>query len=84
VSLLFGTRASDAVINVVAFVCNYCGVHAQQQVVKRSTRMTLFFVPLFTVSSSYYNTCNNCGGTTKLTKAQAQHSLEWARTNGAA
>ena len=80
--LLFGTRTADAVINVVAFVCHYCGVHAQQHVVKRSTRVTLFFIPLLTVSSSYFNTCGNCGGATDLTKAQAQHSLEWARTNG--
>ena len=80
--LLFGTRAADAVINVVAFVCGYCGVHAQQHVVKRATKFTLFFVPLFTVSSSYFNSCDNCGGVTRLTTAQAQHSLEWARTNG--
>jgi hypothetical protein len=84
VFLLFGTRATEAVINVVSFVCGFCGVAATQHVVKRSTKFTLFFVPLFTVSSSYFNSCDNCGGVTKLTKAQAQHSLEWARTNGAA
>jgi hypothetical protein len=81
--LLFGARTAEALINVVTFVCGYCGIRAEQHVVKRATKFTLFFVPLFTVSSSFANTCTNCGGTTTLTKAQAQHSLEWAATNKA-
>jgi len=79
--LLFGTRASQSVINVVSFVCGYCGTLAEQRVIKRSTKFTLFFVPLFPFSTSYLNSCTHCGGTTKLTAAQARHSLEWARTH---
>ncbi|PRY68033.1 zinc ribbon family protein [Glaciihabitans tibetensis] len=82
--LLFGARTAEALINVVTFVCGYCGVRAEQQVVKRATKFTLFFVPLFTVSSSYSNTCTHCGGTTNLTKNQAKHSLEWTQANKAA
>ena len=79
--LLLGSRATLAIINVVTFVCRYCGVSAEQRVTRRSTRLTLFFVPLLPLATSYYNQCSNCGGITRLSPAQAKHSLEWARTN---
>ncbi|TFC46174.1 zinc-ribbon domain-containing protein [Cryobacterium sp. TMT1-21] len=83
--LLFGTRAHPALMNSVSFVCGYCGTLAEQQVVRNSLRLTLFFIPLFPLSTTYSNTCTHCGGTTKLTAAQARHShsLEWARTHPA-
>ncbi|PZE24191.1 MULTISPECIES: zinc-ribbon domain-containing protein [unclassified Curtobacterium] len=76
--LLLGSRTTQAVLNLVAFVCGYCGVHAQQRVVKRSTKLTLFFVPLFPISTSYVNECTNCGAVTRITAAQARHSLTWS------
>jgi hypothetical protein len=78
--LLFGTRTSEAVINVVSFVCAYCNTMAEQHVVKRSTKVTLFFVPLIPISSSHVNVCTRCGGSTTLTAAQVRHSLDWARS----
>ncbi|WEO77051.1 zinc-ribbon domain-containing protein [Cryobacterium sp. SO2] len=81
--LLFGTRASEAVINLVLFVCGYCGVLAQQQVIKRATRFTLFFLPLFPVSTRYVNVCSRCQGSTEVTAAQARHSLDWAKAQSA-
>jgi len=73
--LLFGTRISEKIVNVVAFVCGYCGQHATQNVITASNRFTLFFVPLFTFSTKYRNECTNCGGRTALTADQVQHSL---------
>jgi hypothetical protein len=35
----------------------------------------VFFVPLFSFSTKYYNECTNCGGRTALTVAQVNHSL---------
>jgi hypothetical protein len=84
VFLLFGSKAVDAVINIVTFICGYCGVAADQRITKRATKLTLFFVPLFSLKSSYFNECANCGGITPLTAAQADHSVEWARTHPAA
>lgn len=63
---------------VVSFVCNYCNSAAQQTVYKRMNRLTLFFIPLFSVSTRYFVECSNCGGVTPLTREQAHHSLEWA------
>ncbi len=51
--LLLGTRTSVALRATVWFVCHFCGFHAAQQVVERRRRLTLFWLPLFTVSRSY-------------------------------
>lgn len=79
--LIFGSGVSEAVINVVTFVCGYCGVRAPQNVIKRSNRFTLFFLPLFSFSTTYVNECSNCGGRTALTADQARNSLTWSQTH---
>ena len=76
--LLFGTRASATILTVVTFVCGYCGVNAPQRVSKMATKFTLFFIPLFSVSSRYQVECTNCGGVTDLTRQQAENSMAWA------
>lgn len=60
--LLFGTRASEKVMNVMTFICAYCGVHAEQDVITRRNRLTLFFVPLFPLSTMHFAQCTNCRG----------------------
>ena len=60
--LLFGFRTRDKIVSRRWMVCEVCGVHAAQTVVKRSTKFTLFFIPLFAVKpSTYYLQCDNCG-----------------------
>ena len=78
--LIFGNRISDSIVNLVAFVCGFCNVRAEQQVIKRSNRFAIFFVPLFSFSTKYLNRCTNCGGETALTAEQVQRSLAWTRT----
>lgn len=79
--LIFGNRVSEAIINIVTFVCGYCGVRATQNVIKRTNRFTLFFIPLFSFSTKYVNQCTNCGGQTALTADQAKNSLDWSQTH---
>jgi hypothetical protein len=76
--LIFGTTLHETLINVVSFVCGYCHVQAPQNVIKRSHRFTLFFLPLFSFSTRYVNQCTNCGAETALSAQQAQNSLEWS------
>lgn len=76
--LLFGTTAKLEQMLLVSFICNFCGVHASQQVYRRVNRFTLFFVPLFRVSTRYFVECSNCGGVTSLTREQAEHAQQWA------
>ncbi|WP_431246607.1 zinc-ribbon domain-containing protein [Leifsonia xyli] len=76
--LIFGTGIRETLLTVVSFVCGYCGVQAQQNVIKRSHRFTLFFIPLFSFSTRYVNQCTNCGAETALSPQQARNSLTWS------
>lgn len=76
--LIFGTRLYATLVVVASFVCPHCGVNAQQRVTKAANKFTLFFVPLFAVSTKYYVECTHCGVATAITKEQAEHSVEWA------
>jgi predicted RNA-binding Zn-ribbon protein involved in translation (DUF1610 family) len=80
VILLFGTRMSVAVLATVWFVCHFCGEHAAQRVIERRNRLTLFWIPLFTVSRSYANVCTNCGREVDLTIQQVANAERWAAT----
>jgi hypothetical protein len=82
--LIFGTRAYDFVIVLVTFECPHCAVTAPQSVYRQATKVTFFFIPLFTISTSYYVECSNCATNTPLTKEQADHSMEWAASRRAA
>lgn len=77
--LLFGFRSLRSVIARVSLACHYCDVHAEQRVVKRSMRLTVFFVPVLPLWTSYLMQCSNCAAETKLTADQAERSVEWAR-----
>ncbi len=60
--LLFGLRTRDHLISTHPGTCDYCGVTAMQALVKRATKFTLFFVPLFPVRPSrHFLDCGNCG-----------------------
>ena len=76
--LLFGVRTSVAVRATVVFVCNFCGFSAPQRVVERRNRLTLFWIPLFTVSRSIVNVCEACGREVPLTREQADRAESWA------
>jgi hypothetical protein len=53
-----------------------CRNPATQVLLKRVTKFTLFFIPLFPISSKFQAQCTFCGQTTKLTKEQGQEFLQ--------
>jgi hypothetical protein len=74
VFLLFGLRTKDKMVSGHAAVCEVCGVNAAQTLVKRSTKFTLFFVPLFPVKpSTYYMVCGNCGTARRADRRAVGH-----------
>jgi hypothetical protein len=79
--LIFGTTLRNKVLVVVNFICQFCGTQANQDVIESATKVSVFFIPLFTIGRRYFVTCTNCGGTTPLTKQQATHGIEWAARN---
>ena len=59
--LLFGLRTKDHMVSTHMMTCEYCGWEAPQSVLRRSTKFTLFFIPLFPVKPSRdYLVCGHC------------------------
>jgi uncharacterized Zn finger protein len=81
VILLFGTRLRSSLIAIVSFVCPFCSKDVAQRVVKAVNTFTVFFIPLFPVSTRYLNECTNCGGRTAITRDQADQASAWAATH---
>jgi uncharacterized Zn finger protein len=82
--LLFGTRPVLTVLFVVMSTCGQCGHQANQRVVREQQKVTLFFIPLFSMGTSWYVECEHCGIATRLTREQAEHSMQWAESHGRA
>lgn len=70
-----------ALFAVVTFLCPFCGRDVAQRVLKLVNRFTLFFVPLFPVSTRFVNECSNCGGITQITREQAEQAAAWASSS---
>jgi hypothetical protein len=70
--LIFGTRAYVTALAIVQFVCDVCHVNAAQRVLKVATKLTLFFIPTFTVSTRYSVVCTNCGAEIRISREQAE------------
>ena len=75
--LLFGVRATAAVTATVWFVCHFCGFSAPQRVIEERRRLTLFWIPLLTVSLTWVNECSSCGRRVPLTREQAERAGAW-------
>jgi uncharacterized Zn finger protein len=80
--LIFGSRAVRSILFVVSFVCGHCGVAAAQRVVRVQQKVTLFFVPLFSLRTSHFVECSNCGAMTRLSRQQVEHSAQWVEAQG--
>jgi predicted RNA-binding Zn-ribbon protein involved in translation (DUF1610 family) len=78
VILLFGIRRTVAVRATVWFVCAFCGFSAPQRVLERRGRLTLFWIPLLTVSHAFVNECGSCGREVDLNAEQVAKAEAWA------
>jgi len=76
--IIFGTRGTAMILAMLTFVCANCHVPAAQRIIKRVTKFTLFFIPLFPVSTSYLVECVYCGVRTPIDKKQADAYEEYA------
>ena len=78
--LLLGFRAVVARLATLVMQCPQCHRAAKHQLVRRRSRFTVFFVPLFTVRTRHYLVCTLCGRTGEVPRervadieAEAQH-----------
>ncbi|RKN49592.1 zinc-ribbon domain-containing protein [Micromonospora endolithica] len=70
---IFGLRTKVTRSGVVQQVCRNCGNHAAQVVTRRSTKFSLFFVPLIPIRTRYLQQCTFCGAQYDVPKSAAQH-----------
>ncbi|WP_367326210.1 zinc-ribbon domain-containing protein [Streptomyces sp. HUAS ZL42] len=70
--ILFGTKGYLYQLAILTLVCGRCGNPAAHTLRKRVTKFTLFFVPLFPISTKYQTQCTFCGAEQQLTKEQAE------------
>lgn len=70
--IIFGTKGYLYQLAILTLVCGRCGNPAAHALRKRVTKFTLFFVPLFPLSTKYTTQCTFCGAEQKLPKEQAE------------
>lgn len=73
--IIWGFRSSVFQIAMMTYLCSRCGnpaAHALRKVVRK---FTLFFIPLFPVSTKYSVHCTFCGAGAELTKQQVDDAL---------
>lgn len=70
--IIFGTKGYLYQLAILTLVCGRCGNPAAHTLRKRVTKFTLFFVPLFPVSTTYLTQCTFCGAEEKVTAEQAE------------
>jgi hypothetical protein len=80
--ILFGTKGYLYQLAILTLVCGQCGNPAAHTLRKRVTKFTLFFVPLFPISTKYATQCTFCGAEHKL-NAQDAEQLQAQAASGA-
>ncbi|MER7108545.1 zinc-ribbon domain-containing protein [Streptomyces sp. NPDC000229] len=73
--IIFGTKGYLQQLAMLTLVCGRCGNPAAHALRKKTTKFTLFFVPLFPVSTSYATQCTFCGAEQRITREQADRLL---------
>ncbi len=73
--IIFGTKGYIYQLAILTLVCGHCGNPSAHTLRKRVTKFSLFFVPLFPISTKYTTQCTFCGAQQKITKEQADQLL---------
>jgi predicted RNA-binding Zn-ribbon protein involved in translation (DUF1610 family) len=70
--LIFGLSVSEVLLATLVFVCEACGNSAAHRLTKRVRKLSLFFIPLFPVGTTYLDSCSSCGRVVEVPRAQAE------------
>lgn len=73
--LIFGLSAKDTVLGTLVFPCNSCGNNVPHHLVRRSRKISLFFIPLLSISTKYLDTCTACGRVVDVPREQAEAAV---------
>lgn len=69
--LLFGMNSLDRRSISGPVRCRFCGREALQEVVEHGTRLSVFFVPVWTFGRSRRITCAACGLQSSISRREA-------------
>jgi ribosomal protein S27AE len=69
--VIFGLSRKERQLAVVALACGRCGSPGQA-LVRRSTRLTLFFVPVLPLRTRRDLRCGRCGASRRLSRTEAR------------
>jgi DNA-directed RNA polymerase subunit RPC12/RpoP len=70
--LIFGTSVKQLLLATLFYVCETCGNQAGHRLVKRVNRFSLFFIPIFPISTRYIDTCAYCGRSIEVPRDRAE------------
>ena len=70
--LIWGFKLYSVIVATFVYTCENCHQQAAHQLVKRVRKFSLFFIPLFPVSTKYTDTCTYCGRSIPVPKEQAE------------
>jgi len=70
--LIIGIGVIEDLLSTLVFTCENCGNHAAHQLTKQNRKFSLFFIPLFSVSTKYFDSCTACGRIIEVSKEQAE------------
>jgi Fe2+ or Zn2+ uptake regulation protein len=77
--IIWGFRTTAQQLAILVARCALQGHTAAHAVVRRRTKFTLFFIPLFQVSSKHVLVCSLCGNATPMAKENVPAALAEAQ-----
>lgn len=81
VLFIFGVGERDVSLATALLTCEVCGTHGGHQIVKRSRKVSLFFIPLIPVGTRYLDVCTTCGRAREISRTQAEAAAADSRSH---
>jgi len=81
--IIFGTKGYLYQLAILTLVCGHCGNPSAHTLRKSVLKFTLFFVPLFPLSTKHMTQCTFCGVEQRVTREQAEQLQLQAQGAGA-
>ncbi len=76
--LIFGIGVSESPLATPFVRCETCGNQAAHRLTKHTRRFSLFFIPLFSVGTKYFDTCTACGRIREVSPDEAETAASQA------
>ena len=74
--LIIGFGVTEALLATLVLPCETCGNHAAHQLTRQSRKFSLFFIPLFSIGTKYFDTCTACGRIIGVSKEHAETAAQ--------